>query len=76
MDKLKAKYSKLSKQADKRLIALHEQQKDAKKLAMANEGCWKELADYETAKAEYLAQKRVAQIYGQVTFDLEPVCDD
>ena len=71
MVKLKEKYSKLLRQADKRLIALHEEQKTAKKLANANEGGWKELADYEEAKTAYLMQKQIAQIYGQIDHDLE-----
>ena len=76
MNDLKAKYSKLLRQADKRSIALNEQQKEAKKISMTKGASIGEIADYECAKAEYLAQNRVAQIYGQVTFDLEPECDD
>ena len=35
-----------------------------------NNAGWSELAEYQDAKSEYLANKRVAQIYGEISKDL------
>jgi hypothetical protein len=70
MDDIRMKYSKLLRAADKRCVALHQQQKEAKKKAMENRGDLRAAEDYQEAKRDYLIEKRVAQIYGIVTADL------
>ena len=64
------KYADLSGRADRRMEALHTELKAARKAKNDESSGFEELADYEDAKSEYLSEKRVAQIYGQVCSDL------
>lgn len=64
------KYTELLRKADLQCNYLHKELKDARRKKDDNESGWRELADYENAKTEYELQRRVAQIYGQICFDL------
>ncbi|MEH6812937.1 MAG: hypothetical protein V7677_10455 [Motiliproteus sp.] len=64
------KYTAKSKQADKQLLALHADLKDARKDKDLEDSGLEELAAYEGAKEAHLSQKRVCQIYGQICHDL------
>jgi hypothetical protein len=44
--------------------------KKCRKIKNDNDAGWSELAEYQEAKAEYLENKRVAQIYGEISADL------
>lgn len=64
------KYTDLSRTSDIRTTALHGDLRVARAAKNENNSGWKELADYEVAIAEHLAQKRVSQIFGRICHDL------
>lgn len=68
-----AKYTGLSKGADKRLDGLHAELRATRALKNLDDSGWEELSDYLDAKDEHIHQKRVCQIYGQFCADLGDV---
>jgi hypothetical protein len=68
--KLIEKYNLLCAKASVTCEHSRLEMKKCREIKNDNTSGWDELAEYQDAKAEYLANKRVAQIYGEISADL------